>query len=131
MTRLKGPSSVAGERPGADIYPTSSIGQSKEGLPTGRDVECGTFGGLPPQRCQCETTIHGAVTSGGKIVHSFGGNVLCYGRSMMKPVMMKVFADELSEVLDLRQKLLLVQATMGTPEHVAAAQSILTESEGA
>ncbi len=130
MTRLKGPSSVAGERPGAEIYPTSSIGQSKEGIPTGRDVE---WEPLVDYRRNdvSETTIHGAVAwaSGGKIVHSFGGNVLCYGRSMMKPVMMKVFADELSEVLDLRQKAIACSSHNGDTEHVAAAQSILTESE--
>ena len=130
MTRLKGPSSVAGDRPGADIYPTSSIGQSKEGIPTGRDVE---WEPLVDYRRNdvSETTIHGAVAwaSGGKIVHSFGGNVLCYGRSMMKPVMMKVFADELSDVLDLRQKAIACSSHNGDTEHVAAAQSILTESE--
>ena len=40
-----------------------------------------------------ENTIHGAIAwaHGGDIIHSFGGNVLIYGRSMMKPFMMKVF----------------------------------------
>lgn len=130
MTRLKGPSSVAGERPGAEIYPTSSIGQSKEGIPTGRDVE---WEPLVDYRRNdvSETTIHGAVAwaSGGKIVHSFGGNVLCYGRSMMKPVMMKVFADELADVLEPRQKAIACSSHNGDTEHVAAAQSILSEAE--
>lgn len=130
MTRLKGPSSVAGERPGAGIYPTSSIGQSKEGIPTGRDVE---WEPLVDYRRNdvSETTIHGAIAwaSGGKIVHSFGGNVLCYGRSMMKPVMMKVFADDLAGVLEPRQKAIACSSHNGDTEHVAAAQSILSESE--
>ena len=75
MTRLRGPSSVSGERPGAEIYPTSSIGQSKEGIPTGRDVE---WEPLVDYRRNdvSETTIHGAIAwaSGGKIVHSFEGH---------------------------------------------------------
>ena len=57
-----------------------------------RDLMRSGFGGIS------ETTIHGAVAwaSGSDIVHSFGGNVLCYGRSMMKPLTMKVFADILA-----------------------------------
>ena len=45
-----------------------------------------------------ETTIHGAVgwAHGNEVIHQFGGNVLCYGRSMMKPFMMRVFKDVLS-----------------------------------
>ena len=36
-----------------------------------------------------EVTIHGAVSwvSGRKLIHAWGGNVLCYGRSMMKPLL--------------------------------------------
>ncbi|HEY8133956.1 MAG TPA: hypothetical protein VII12_18920, partial [Thermoanaerobaculia bacterium] len=42
-----------------------------------------------------ENTIHGAVSwvSGKNLIYSFGGNVEVYGRSMAKPIMMKVFAD--------------------------------------
>ena len=52
-----------------------------------------------------ENTIHGAVSwvSGDTLVHSFGGNVECYGRSMLKPQMMKVaitpFAGKLASQL--------------------------------
>src|SRR5437867_1817282 len=43
-----------------------------------------------------ENTIHGAVSwvSGRNLIYSFGGNVEVYGRSMAKPIMMKVFARE-------------------------------------
>jgi len=53
-----------------------------------------------------ENTIHGAVSwvSGKNLIHSFGGNVECYGRSMVKPVMMKVFAKEFADALDPEQK---------------------------
>ena len=93
-------SSVQGGRPGSSIYPTSSLGDREAGIATGRDV---AWEPLVDYRRNgvSETTIHGAIAwaSGDRIIHSFGGNVLCYGRSMMKPFMMKVFADELAEVL--------------------------------
>jgi len=78
-----------------------------------------------------ETTIHGAIAwaSGNEIVHSFGGNVLCYGRSMMKPLTMKLFADDLDSVLDWKQKAISLASHNGDTEHVAAAMSILNESE--
>ena len=87
----------------SQVYPRSPLGESVEGIPTGRDVE---WEPLVDYRRNgvSETTIHGAVAwgSGDDIVHSFGGNVLCYGRSMMKPIMLKVFAEELDgEFLDL------------------------------
>src|SRR5205085_2206014 len=83
-----------------------------------------------------ETTIHGAVAwaVGGrngkpaKIVHSFGGNVLCYGRSMMKPLTLRVFAKELDD-LTWPQKAIAVSSHNGDVEHVAAAQSLLAETE--
>ena len=74
--------------PGRDIYPSSPLGEKVEGIPTGRDVE---WEPLIDYRRNgiSETTVHGAVAwaHGTKIIHSFGGNVLCYGRSMMKPFM--------------------------------------------
>jgi L-asparaginase II len=68
-----------------------------------------------------ETTIHGAVAwaSGAEVVHSFGGNVLCYGRSMMKPFAMRVFADQLGPVLDSRQQAIACSSHNGDTEHVA------------
>ena len=124
------PSSVSPGRPGSEVFPTSPVGESLPGIPTGRDVEWEPL--LDYRRNGVsETTIHGAVAwaSGGKIVHSFGGNVLCYGRSMMKPLTMKVFASELGPVLDWKQKAISVASHNGDTEHVAAAMSILNKSE--
>ena len=59
-------------------YPGSPFGDQIQGLPTGRDVE---WEPLVDYRRNgvSENTIHGAVAwySGDKLVHSFGGNVLC------------------------------------------------------
>jgi L-asparaginase len=130
MAKITGPSSVATGRPGSAIYPTSPLGQSTAEIPTGRDVE---WEPLVDYRRNgvSETTIHGAVAwaSGKEIIHSFGGNVLCYGRSMMKPLTMKVFAEELDEALNWEQKAISLASHNGDSEHVAAAQSILSESE--
>lgn len=130
MAKITGPSSVANGRPGSAIYPTSPLGQSTAEIPTGRDVE---WEPLVDYRRNgvSETTIHGAVAwaSGKEIIHSFGGNVLCYGRSMMKPLTMKVFAKELDDVFNWEQKAISVASHNGDSEHVAAAQSILSESE--
>ena len=78
-------------------YPSSTFGDHIPGIATGRDVE---WEPLVDYRRNgvSETTIHGAIAwaHGSKVFHSFGGNVLCYGRSMMKPLLMKVFVDELA-----------------------------------
>ena len=130
MTRLKGPASVAGDRPGANVYPESPVGESIEGIPTGREVD---WEPLVDYRRNgvSETTVHGAVAwaSGDEVLHSFGGNVLCYGRSMMKPITMKVFAEALDSKLTWEQKAISCASHNGDTEHVAAAQSILNESE--
>ena len=123
-------SSVQKGRPGSAVYPTNSLGEQEEGIPTGRDVAWEPL--LDYRRNEVsETTIHGAVAwaTGDRIVHSFGGNVLCYGRSMMKPFMMQVFADDLGDVLDAKQKAIAVASHNGDTEHVAAAQSILDPGE--
>lgn len=117
------------------MYPTSPLGEQARGIPTGRDVEWEPL--VDYRRFGVsETTIHGAVAwaVGGKngkparIVHSFGGNVLCYGRSMMKPLTLKVFAKELDD-LTWPQKAIAVSSHNGDVEHVAAAQSLLAETE--
>jgi len=127
---MKNPSSVAPGRPGAEVYPTTPLGESLEGIPTGREVE---WEPLVDYRRNgvSETTIHGAIAwaSGDKIVHSFGGNVLCYGRSMMKPITMKIFAEVLAGELTWDQKAIAVASHNGDTEHVAAAQSILSKPE--
>lgn len=126
---MSDPSAVAPGRPGSAVYPDSPTG-ANVGLATGRDVAWEPL--IDYRRNDVsETTIHGAVAwaSGDRIVHSFGGNVLCYGRSMMKPVTMKVFADDLDGVLSWPQKAISLASHNGDTEHVAAAQSILSESE--
>lgn len=114
----------------AGLYPTSPLGERSDGIPTGRDVE---WEPLVDYRRHgvSETTIHGAVAwvHGRELLHSFGGNVLCYGRSMMKPLMIKVFADVLGADLDDRQQAIAVSSHNGDTEHVAAAQSILPPAE--
>ena len=115
--------------PGSEQYPRTPLGEREQGIPTGRDVaweplvDYRRFG-------VSETTIHGAVawaTPDG-VFHSFGGDVLCYGRSMMKPLMMKVFTDVLADLTS-EQKAIAVASHNGDTEHVAAAQSLLDETE--
>jgi len=112
------------------LYPSSPLGEQVPGLATGRDVD---WVPLVDYRRNgvSETTIHGAVAwvSGGEVVHAFGGNVLCYGRSMMKLLYMKPFVGELAAVTDWKQKAISLASHNGTPEHVAAAMSLLDESE--
>ena len=95
------PSSVSPGRPGSSIYPTNPLGDKFEGIATGRDVEWEPL--VDFRRLDVsENTIHGAISwaHGSEIVHSFGGNVLVYGRSMMKPLLMKAFADQLGAESD-------------------------------
>src|SRR6185295_11999584 len=90
--------SLMSETAWSRIYPKSPLGEREASIPTGRDVEWEPL--VDYRRAGVsETTIHGAIAwaSGGRVVHSFGGNVLCYGRSMMKPLMMKVFTDVLGD----------------------------------
>lgn len=117
-------------RPRDAMYPRSPLGERLEGIPTGRDVEWEPLVDFRRNGVS-ETTIHGAVAwaHGNEIFHSFGGNVLCYGRSMMKPLMMKVFTDELGEELDWEQRAIAVASHNGDAAHVSAAQSILAEQD--
>jgi L-asparaginase len=122
-------SAVSPGKPGSAQFPSSPLGEQRQGIATGRDVEWEPL--VDYRRAGVsETTIHGAVAwaSGGRIVHSFGGNVLCYGRSMMKPLTMKVFADVLGD-LSIEQKAISVASHNGDTEHVAAAMSILNSAE--
>jgi L-asparaginase II len=123
-------SAAAPSKPDSLVYPKSPLGENDAWIPTGRDVE---WEPLVDYRRNgvSETTIHGAVAwaSGGEMVHSFGGNVLCYGRSMMKPLMIKPLAAALAPVLTPEQKAISVASHNGAAEHVAAAQSILAEDE--
>ena len=124
------PSSVSPGRPGSGVYPTNPLGEIHEGIPTGRDVEWEPLVDFRRNDVS-ENTIHGAVAwaHGNEVIHSFGGNVLCYGRSMMKPLLMKTFVDVLDSELSSEQKAIACSSHNGDTEHVAAAQSILNESE--
>lgn len=112
------------------VYPSSPFGESFPGIPTGRDVE---WEPLVDYRRNgvSENTIHGAVSwySGSQKIHSFGGNVLCYGRSMMKLFYIRAFSKELAETTNWQQKAISVSSHNGAAEHVEAAQSLLNESE--
>jgi L-asparaginase II len=78
-----------------------------------------------------ENTIHGAVSwvSGRNLLYSFGGNVEVYGRSMVKPIMMKVFRKEFATALTSEQRAISCASHNGDTEHVAVARSILLEGE--
>ncbi len=130
MMAQQPPSSVAPGRPGSGVYPTTPLGEEHEGIATGRDVEWEPLVDFRRNEVS-ENTIHGAIAwaHGRDVFHSFGGNVLCYGRSMMKPLLMKTFVDELADELSWEQKAIACSSHNGDTEHVSTAQSILTESE--
>jgi L-asparaginase II len=75
--------------------------------------------------------VHGAVAwvSGKQLLYSFGGNVECYGRSMVKPLMMKVFAREFATAIDSEQQAISVASHNGDTEHVRVARSLLSQGE--
>lgn len=112
------------------VYPSSPLGEKSQGLPTGRDVDWEPLVDFRRNGVS-ENTVHGAVSwySGGKKIHAWGGNVLCYGRSMMKPFYIKVFADVLKDTTDIKQKAVSLASHNGTAQHVEAAQSLLSEGE--
>lgn len=117
-------------RSGNSNYPSGPFGEQVEGIPTGRDVQ---WEPLVDYRRNgvSENTIHGAIAwySGKELVHSFGGNVLCYGRSMMKLLYVKPFVKELDPKTSWEQKAIAISSHNGSAEHVEASQSLLTESE--
>ncbi len=112
------------------FYPKSPLGDKNQDLPTGRDVEWEPLVDFRRHGVS-ENTIHGAVSwySGKEKIHSWGGNVLCYGRSMMKPFYMKVFTDELVDTTDWKQKAISLASHNGTAQHVEVAQSLLSQGE--
>ena len=125
------PSGVSPGRPGSAVYPKNPLGEQFEGIATGRDVEWEPLVDFRRMDVS-ENTIHGAIAwaHGNEIIHSFGGNVLVYGRSMMKPLIMKVFKDVLAEEgLSSEQLAISCSSHNGDTEHVSAAQSLLSESE--
>jgi L-asparaginase len=77
-----------------------------------------------------ECTIHGSIAwvRGNQLIHSLGGNPLCYGRSTMKPYMMKVFAEALRNLTS-EQKAISVSSHNAEEIHLQAVKSILSASE--
>ncbi len=63
------------------------------------------------------------------IVHLFGDDILCFGRSLMKPYQMKVFTDELKGVLTPEQKALSLASHNAELKHLSIAQSILEQAK--
>ena len=125
------PSSVSPGRPGSSLYPSNPLGERHDGIATGRDVEWEPLVDFRRMDIS-ENTIHGAIAwaHGNEIIHSFGGNVLVYGRSMMKPFTMKIFSEALSKAgLTSEQMAISCSSHNGDTEHVATAQSLLSESE--
>ena len=125
------PSSVSPGRPGSSLYPSNPLGESHDGIATGRDVEWEPLVDFRRMDIS-ENTIHGAIAwaHGNEIIHSFGGNVLVYGRSMMKPFTMKIFSEALAKAgLSSEQMAISCSSHNGDTEHVATAQSLLSESE--
>ena len=125
------PSSVSPGRPGSSLYPSNPLGEMHDGIATGRDVEWEPLVDFRRMDIS-ENTIHGAIAwaHGNEIIHSFGGNVLVYGRSMMKPFTMKIFSEALSKAgLSSEQMAISCSSHNGDTEHVATAQSLLSESE--
>lgn len=121
---------IGGKMAESRIYPKSPFGEQVAGIPTGRDVE---WEPLIDYRRNgvSENTIHGAIawSSGKNLVHSCGGNVLCYGRSMMKLLYMKPYTQELADILTWEQKAVTVSSHNGSAEHIETSQSLLSESE--
>jgi L-asparaginase II len=66
---------------------------------------------------------------GKKPYHSYGGNVLCYGRSMMKPVQIKVIAKELDPHLSWESKAVSIASHNAESIHIEAVRDILMPSE--
>ena len=125
------PSSVSPGRPRSSLYPSNPLGERHDGIATGRDVEWEPLVDFRRMDIS-ENTIHGAIAwaHGNEIIHSFGGNVLVYGRSMMKPFTMKIFSEALAKAgLSSEQMAISCSSHNGDTEHVATAQSLLSESE--
>lgn len=77
-----------------------------------------------------EITIYGAISwiSGRRLIHAYGGNALVYGRSMMKPLQIKVFVKEL-ESLPGPSQAVSVASHNAEPIHIEAVKAILKPSE--
>jgi len=77
-----------------------------------------------------EVTVHGAVAwvHGNQLIHSYG-TTLCYGRSLMKPYQIKVFAHDLDPVLSWEAKAIALASHNAEMAQLAAAKSILSNAD--
>lgn len=77
-----------------------------------------------------EVAVHGAVAwvHGDSLVRSLG-NVTTFGRSLMKPYQMKVFAQELASGYSPEAQAIALSSHNAEPSHLAAAQSMLPGAE--
>lgn len=78
-----------------------------------------------------EVVVHGAINwvRGDRIVHTYGGDPFLYGRSLMKPYQLKVFAKELQSRISRESQAVAVASHMAEPEQLRAAQAILPSGE--
>ncbi|MEM6731003.1 MAG: asparaginase [Myxococcota bacterium] len=78
-----------------------------------------------------ENRIFGAVAwaHGDDAIHQVGPDAIIYGRSCLKPTMVRVFADELEQVLTNEQRALAVASHNGWNAHVEVARSMLAERD--
>lgn len=78
-----------------------------------------------------EVATHGAISwvTGKKLIYAYGGDAMCYGRSVMKPVQLKVFAKELDNVLSSESKAVSLASHNAEPPHIKAVRAILKDSE--
>ncbi len=78
-----------------------------------------------------ENTVHGSVSwwSGGREIHSLGSDVLCYGRSTMKPLYLKPFTQDLADCTNWKQKAISLASHNGAREHVEVAKSLLNKTD--
>ena len=111
----------------------SESSRPAEGQPSADPLRGGTWMPLVDYRRNdvSEITIHGAISwvSGQKVIYAYGGDVLCYGRSMMKPLQIKVFARDLEHILSRESQAVSVASHNAEPEHIEAVKAILMPSE--
>lgn len=67
--------------------------------------------------------------AGDKPIHIYGDDIQCFGRSLMKPFQMKVFVEELKDVLTPIQKALSLASHNAEIQHIEIAQSMLEQHD--
>src|SRR4051812_20160374 len=77
-----------------------------------------------------DVVVHGAIAwaTPARVVHEVGGDVVCWGRSMLKPLMAKPLAEKLAAVTNWDQRAIAVASHMGTAMHVDIVRSLSAEA---